>query len=65
MFRRSLRWVLCFHVERDTARLIRSHRAAAIFVVRSAVLSAREGEDGGHWTRVLDEVERRVPYRPW
>ena len=65
MFCRSLRWAFARHVASDAARLFRIHRSEALFVVRRAVLASGEEGGGGHWTRVLSDIEARVSYRPW
>ena len=65
MLRRAVFWLFARHVDADTDRLFRLHGCYALFVVRRAVLAAREGTSTGHWTRVLTQVEMRVGYRPW
>ena len=65
MLRRLLFFVMDRHASRACATLLRVHGTGAIHMARHAVLSAKERDRAGSWSRVLAELERRSRDRPW
>ncbi len=65
MIRRLLAMVSRRAVTLDADRLVVAQGEGALDTARHAVMVAGERGRGGHWTRVLTEVELRSARRPW